>query len=85
MLHVQCFTLQKSTKHFCATRIITKPTSINVHAQTYLGLWFQFLDAPLKLHKFWLCANDINHYVGGTKRKYALDIPIVSKIWPIKV
>ncbi len=37
--HVQYLTLQKSTKHSCATRIITKPTSIGVLALTYLGLW----------------------------------------------
>jgi len=30
MLYVQCFVLQKSTKHSYARRIITKPTFINV-------------------------------------------------------
>jgi len=49
MSHVHCFALQKSTKHFCATRIITKPTSIGILAPTYSMLWFQFLSAPLKL------------------------------------
>jgi hypothetical protein len=40
MLHVQCSTLQKSTKHFCAIKIITKPTSIGVLTPTYSRLWF---------------------------------------------
>jgi hypothetical protein len=39
MSHVQCSTLQKSTKHSCVTRIITKPTSISVPTLTYSGLW----------------------------------------------
>jgi len=39
MLHVQCSTLQKSTKHFCVTRIITKPTYVGVPTLTYSGLW----------------------------------------------
>ncbi len=38
-LHVQCFALQESTKHFCTTRIITKPTFINAPTPTYLRLW----------------------------------------------
>jgi hypothetical protein len=49
MSHVQCFALQKPTKHFCATRIITKPTSIGVLAPTYSRLWFQFPNVVLKL------------------------------------
>jgi hypothetical protein len=47
--HVQCSTLQKSTKHSFVIKIITKPTSISVLAPTYLGLCPQFLGAPLKL------------------------------------
>jgi hypothetical protein len=52
MLHVQCSTLQKSNKHYCVTRIITKSTSIGVCASTYSMWWSQFPYAPLKLHKF---------------------------------
>jgi hypothetical protein len=52
MSHVQCSTLQKSTNHSYVTKIITKTTSIGVLALTYSRLWFQFLGAPLKLHKF---------------------------------
>jgi hypothetical protein len=37
MWHVQCSTLQKSTKHSCVTRTI--PTSIDVRALTYSRLW----------------------------------------------
>ncbi len=36
MLHFQCSTLQKSTKHFCVTKIITKSTSIGVPTPIYL-------------------------------------------------
>ncbi len=39
MSHVQCSTLQKSTKHYCVTRIITKPTFIDDPTLTYLRLW----------------------------------------------
>jgi hypothetical protein len=35
MSHVQCFVLQKSTIHSCATRIITKLISIENLAPTY--------------------------------------------------
>jgi len=49
LLHVQCFVLKKSTKHSCATRIITKPTSIGVLAPTYSRLWFQSPSVALKL------------------------------------
>jgi hypothetical protein len=40
MLHVHCSTLQKSTKHYCATRIIANPTYIGDLALTYSRLWF---------------------------------------------
>jgi hypothetical protein len=39
MSNVQCSMLQNTTKHSCATRIITKPTSIGAPTPTYLGLW----------------------------------------------
>ncbi len=39
MSHVQCSTLQKSTKHSCVTRIITKPTSIGVPTLSCSRLW----------------------------------------------
>ncbi len=38
-LHVQCSTLQKSTKHSCVTRIIAKQTFISVPTLIYLRLW----------------------------------------------
>ncbi len=38
-LHVQCFVLQKSTKHSCVTRIIVNSTSIGVLTLIYVGLW----------------------------------------------
>ncbi len=52
MSHVQCSTLQKSTKHYFVVRIIANLTSTGVPASTFSGLWFQFPSAPLKLHKF---------------------------------
>jgi hypothetical protein len=67
------------------TRIITKLTPIGVLAPTYSRLWFQFPNAPLKLYKFWLYADDMNQCIGSTKCKYALDRPIILEIWPIKV
>jgi hypothetical protein len=83
--HVQCSTLQKSTKHSCATKIITVSTSIGVLALIYLGLWSRFLGAPLKLHKLWFYADDMNRCIGGMKHKYALDKPTVLEIWRLKV
>ncbi|CAM6043481.1 unnamed protein product [Sphagnum compactum] len=38
MSHVQCYVLQKSTKHYCVARIIVKPTFIGVLVSTYSGL-----------------------------------------------
>jgi hypothetical protein len=84
MSHVQCFALQKSTKHFDATRIITKLTYIGVLTPTYSGLWSQFLKTPLKFHNFWFCVDDMNCCIDSTKCKYALDRPVVLKNWPIK-
>jgi hypothetical protein len=84
-LHVQCFALQKSTKHSCATWIITKTISIGVHASIYSRLWSWFPGAPLKSHKLWFYAYDMNRCVGNTKCKYALDRSIAPKIWLIKV
>jgi hypothetical protein len=52
MSHVQCSTLQKSTKHSCVARIISNPTSIDVLTPIYSRLWSRFPDTPLKLHKF---------------------------------
>jgi hypothetical protein len=57
-------TLQKTIRPYYTTRIITKLTTIGVPAPTYLGLLSQFRGVPFKLHKFWFCANDINHCVG---------------------
>jgi hypothetical protein len=71
--------------HSCVARIIANLTSISVPASTYSRLWFQFLDAPLKLHKFWFCAYDMNCDVGDTKCKYALDRLVVPKIWLFQV
>jgi hypothetical protein len=85
MSHVQCFALQKSTMHSCVVRIIANLISTNVLASTYSRLWFQFFDAPLKLHNFWFCACDMNCYVGNTKCKYALDRLVVPKIWLVQV
>jgi len=48
-------------------------------------VWYQFRGAPLKLHKFQFCANDMNRCIGGTKHKYALDILVVLKIWHVQV
>jgi hypothetical protein len=59
-LHVQCSALQKSAKHSCDVKIIANPTSISVPTLTYSSLWSQFLGAPLKLHKFWFYADDMN-------------------------
>jgi hypothetical protein len=39
MLHVQCFALQKSIKHFYVIRIFTELISIGVVAPIFLGLW----------------------------------------------
>jgi len=69
----------------CAARIIANPTFIGVYALIYLGLWSSFLGAPLKLCKLWFCADDMNRCIGDTNHKYALDKPVVSKIWLIQV
>ncbi len=37
-LHVQCSTLQKTTRHYCTARIIAKSNSIGVPTLTYFGL-----------------------------------------------
>jgi hypothetical protein len=63
----------------------------NYRANLY---WCPYLDllkvvvlvpwALLKLHKFWLCEDDMNHYVGSMKCKYALDKLADWEIWPLK-
>jgi hypothetical protein len=58
---------EKTTNHSYVTRIIIKLTTIGVLAPIYLSLWSQFLGEPFNVHKFWIYANDTNHYMGGFK------------------
>jgi hypothetical protein len=50
-LHVQCSTLQKSSKQYHTSRIISKLITIGVLVPIYSNMLSQFLGAPLKFHK----------------------------------
>ncbi len=78
------FNIVKHHKYSCTTRIITKPISIGVPTHIYIGLSFGFLGIPLKFHKFWLCADDINHGVGGMNHRYAMDKVVIPLIWLVQ-
>jgi len=64
----------------------------NYQANFYLCPYFDLLrvvvlvpsNAPIKLHKFVLCVDDMNCYIGCTKRKYAFDKLAIPKIWFIQ-
>jgi hypothetical protein len=64
--------------------IIRKSISISVPAPIYCGLSFQFLGIPLKLHKFWFCANYMNHGMGGMNHRYAMDKIVIPLIWLVQ-
>ncbi len=32
-----------------------------------------------------MCADDLTHCVGGTRRKYCVDRPLVPSMWPMQV
>lgn len=72
------------TKYSRIAKIITKLTSIGVFAPSCFGLFSQFLGAPFNLHKFWFCVDEMNCYMGGTKRRYVGDIPIIPLIWHVQ-
>ena len=36
-------------------------------------------------YEFWFCPDAIIRCVSGNKKKYVLDWPIVSNIWPVKI
>jgi hypothetical protein len=72
------------TNYSLTARIITKLTSIGVFAPTYFHLSSHLLGAPFNLHKFLFCVDDMNCYMGGTKRRYVMDIPVVPLIWHVQ-
>lgn len=72
------------TDYSCIARIITKLTSIAIFAPTCFGLFSQFLGAPFNLHKFWFCADDMNCYTRGTKRRYVVDRRVIPLIWHVQ-
>jgi len=51
-LCLACSTLQKSIKQYYTSKIISKLIKIGVFVPIYSSMLFQFLGAPLKLHKF---------------------------------
>jgi hypothetical protein len=71
-------------KH-CDARIIAKKTICGIFNPCYDGLWFDLKRFASICHKFWFCANDLIHCVGGTGRKYCVDRPLVPSTWPMQV
>jgi hypothetical protein len=83
--NAHCSAIQRdSMKHYDA-KIITKKTIRGILIPFYDGLWFDFKGFPPIHHKFWFCANDLIHCVGGIGEKYYVDRPFVPSTWPMQV
>ncbi len=78
------FDIAKHHQLFLYHKDYYKVDVVGVHASTYSDLSSQFLGAPLKLHKFWFCANDMNCCAGGMKCRYAVERSIVLSIWHVQ-
>ncbi len=65
--NTHCFAIQRDSMKHCNTIIITIKTVHGILGPCYNGLWFDLKGSTPIRHKFWFCANDWNHYVGGTR------------------
>jgi hypothetical protein len=59
------FSIVKHYQLFLYRKDYYKVNAIGVPAPIYSSLSSQFLGAPFKLHKFWLCVDDMKCCVGG--------------------
>ncbi len=71
-------------KH-CDVKIIAKRIVCGILNPCYNDLWFDLKRFALICHKFWFCVDDLIHCVGGTRKKYCLDRPLVPSMWPMQV
>jgi hypothetical protein len=75
--------VQTSIKILCNAKISSKNLGHGRHTPCYDVLWCDFKRSKPTCHKFWFCTNDLNHYMGGTSRKY--DSLIVLSLWFMQV
>jgi hypothetical protein len=52
---------------------------------TYKGLKKEYGFTNNVEYKFWFCPDDIKRCVSWNKKKYVLNWPVVSNIWPVKI
>ncbi len=71
-------------KH-CNAWVITRRTICGIFSPCYDGLWFDSKGFTPICHKFWFCANDLTHHVGGIGRKFCVDKPCVPSTWLAQV
>jgi hypothetical protein len=71
-------------KH-CDARIIVRRIIRGIPNPCYDGLWFNLKGSTPIRYKFWFCANDLTRCVGGTRRKYCVDRPLLPSTWPMQV
>ncbi len=84
-LNIHCFAIQRDSMKHCDTIFIAKKMVHGIPNPCYDGLWSDLKGfAPIH-HKFWFCANDLIHCVGGIGRKYCVDRPLVPSTWLVQV
>jgi hypothetical protein len=83
--NIHCSAIQKDSMKHCDAKIIVKEIFCGIPSPCYDGLWFDLKGfAPIR-HKFWFYAYDLSPCVGGTRRKYCVNKPLVPSMWPVQV
>jgi hypothetical protein len=77
----KCHTQQAATKVKCTARIAKG--SKGTPAPTYRGRKTQYGGNKEIVTDFWLCPEDIEHCMKGTKRSWIINWPHVPDIWPV--
>jgi hypothetical protein len=70
---------------YCDAKIIARRTIHGIPNPCYNGLWYDLKGFLPIHHKFWFCVDDLTRCVGGTRRKYCVDRPLVPSMWLVQV
>ena len=75
--------MQANTVILCNAKV--RISKYNTPAPTYNKLKNDYCSTNNVEYKFWFCLDDVKHCVNGSKKKYALDLFVVSNTWPMKI
>ncbi len=85
MSNTYFFVIIKDSMKHCDAIIIAKKIVHGIPSPYYDGLWSDLKGFALIRHKFWFCVNNLTRCVGGTRRKYCVNRPLVPSMWPVQV